>query len=266
MLIITTGNTGRRIIIPKNQRCSHKSWIFTMSTWAWMDIGAWRFIWRAEDIITVEHPFINIWIIKLFSVVRPKKPDYGHGKPQLHKVFENKLHQDFTAEKPNQKWCTDFTYLFLKNHGVRYNCTILDLYDRSVIASTLDRNIASELAIRTLKKRWNHSRLSKSEWSCIPIRGHSIRRKHLPNFVNLKMWRKAWAGQVIHMTMHQWSDTLTRWKASVQIYMNLQRKNRSIRKWRNLHTLTTIMYDHTPSMDIGPRSRPECSVTDLWYF
>ena len=83
--------------------------------------------------------------------MRPKKPDYGHGKPQLHKVFENKLHQDFTAEKPNQKWCTDFTYLFLKNHGVRYNCTILDLYDRSVIASTLDRNITSELAIRTLK-------------------------------------------------------------------------------------------------------------------
>lgn len=46
--------------------------------------------------------------------------------------------QDFTAEKPNQKWCTDFTYLFLKNHEVRYNCTILDLYDRSVIASIMD--------------------------------------------------------------------------------------------------------------------------------
>lgn len=29
----------------------------------------------------------------------------------------------------NQKWCTDFTYLFLANHEVRYNCTILDLYE-----------------------------------------------------------------------------------------------------------------------------------------
>lgn len=60
--------------------------------------------------------------------------------------------QDFTAEKPNQKWCTDFTYLFLKNHEVRYNCTILGLYDRSGIASIMDWNITSDLAIRTLKK------------------------------------------------------------------------------------------------------------------
>ena len=67
-------------------------------------------------------------------------------------MFDNRLHQDFIAEKPNQKWCTDFTYLFLKNHEVRYNCTILDLYDRSVIASITDRNITSDLAVRTLKK------------------------------------------------------------------------------------------------------------------
>ena len=95
------------------------------------------------------HKYMNKEM-RLFSVVRPKKPVYEHGKP--HQVFENKLHQDFTAEKPNQKWCTDFTYLFLKNHEVRYNCTILDLYDRSVIASITDRNITSDLAIRTLKK------------------------------------------------------------------------------------------------------------------
>jgi transposase InsO family protein len=86
----------------------------------------------------------------LQSIVRPKKPNYEHGKP--HKVFENRLQQDFTAEKINQKWCTDFTYLFLKNHDVRYNCSIIDLHERSVIASITDRNITSELAIRTLQK------------------------------------------------------------------------------------------------------------------
>ena len=40
MLIITIGNTGRRIIIPKNQRYSHRSGISTMSIGAWMDTGA----------------------------------------------------------------------------------------------------------------------------------------------------------------------------------------------------------------------------------
>ena len=99
--------------------------------------------------------------MKLFSVVRPKKPCYEHGKQ--HKVFENKLHQDFTAEKPNQKWCTDFTYLFLKNGDVRYNCSIIDLYDRSVIASITDRNITSDLAIRTLQKALDSQAKIKGE-------------------------------------------------------------------------------------------------------
>ena len=88
--------------------------------------------------------------LKLHSIVRPKKPEYEHGKP--HKIFENKLKQDFTADEINQKWCIDFTYLFLANHDVRYNCTIIDLHDRSVIASITDNNITSNLAIRTLQK------------------------------------------------------------------------------------------------------------------
>lgn len=58
----------------------------------------------------------------LCSAVRRKKPDDVHGK--LHRIFENKLLQDFTAEKASQKWCTDFTYVFLKKHNVRYNCTM----------------------------------------------------------------------------------------------------------------------------------------------
>jgi transposase InsO family protein len=86
----------------------------------------------------------------LHSIVRHKKPGCEHGK--AHKVFGNKLNQNFTADEINRKWCTDFTYLFLSNHDVRYNCTIIDLHDRSVIASITDKNITSDLAIRTLKK------------------------------------------------------------------------------------------------------------------
>lgn len=89
----------------------------------------------------------------LYSIVRPKKTGYEYGKP--HKVFENRLKQDFHADGINQKWCTDFTYLFLDNHEVRYNCTIIDLHDRSVIASITDRHITSDLAIRTLQKALN---------------------------------------------------------------------------------------------------------------
>ena len=95
------------------------------------------------------HKYMNTEL-GLHSIVRPKKPRYEHGKP--HKVFENKLKQDFTADEINRKWCTDFTYLFLADHDVRYNRTIIDLHDRSVIASITDRSITSDLAIRTLRK------------------------------------------------------------------------------------------------------------------
>lgn len=95
------------------------------------------------------HKYMNTEM-GLYSLVRPKRSGYRRGKP--HKVFENKLWQEFAAEKPNQKWCTDSICLFLKNHEVRHNCTILALYDRSVIVSMTDRNIIGDLAIRTLKK------------------------------------------------------------------------------------------------------------------
>ena len=88
--------------------------------------------------------------MQLFSVTRRKKPNYEYGTP--HKVFENKLNQDFTADAVNQKWCTDFTYLFLTDGSKRYNCSIIDLHDRSLIASITDRHITADLAKRTLQK------------------------------------------------------------------------------------------------------------------
>ena len=97
----------------------------------------------------------------LRSIVRPRKPGYEHGR--AHKIFENKLKQNFTADKVNQKWCTDFTYLFLADYEVRYNCTILDLHDRSVVASITDRHITSNLAIRTLQKALDSQPAVKGE-------------------------------------------------------------------------------------------------------
>lgn len=95
------------------------------------------------------HKYMNIEL-GLFSISRKRKPNYEYGT--AHKVFDNKLHQEFHAEKINQKWCTDFTYLFLTDGSKRYNCSIIDLYDRSLISSITDKNITSDLAKRTLQK------------------------------------------------------------------------------------------------------------------
>ncbi len=98
---------------------------------------------------TTVHKYMNKEL-GLYSLLRRKKPVYAKG--QAHKVFPNLFEQNFTADRANQKWCTDFTYLFLKDVRKRYNCSIIDLYDRSVIASLNEKEMTAELAINTLKK------------------------------------------------------------------------------------------------------------------
>lgn len=85
----------------------------------------------------------------LKSITRRK---YHYERGEAHKIFANLLKQEFKASKPNEKWCTDFTYLHLENGDKHYNCSILDLYDRSIVASICSDKIDAQLAIRTLKK------------------------------------------------------------------------------------------------------------------
>ena len=99
---------------------------------------------------TTCHKYMNTEL-GLFSVTRRHKPGYRKGA--VHKVFENLLKQNFTASSPDKIWCTDFTYIPLSDSRMRYNCTILDLYDRSVIASVHGRNITAELGKRHLKQQ-----------------------------------------------------------------------------------------------------------------
>ena len=84
----------------------------------------------------------------LKSIVRRKKPGYRKGF--AHKVFPDLLNQKFFAERPDRIWCIDFTYLYLKGGKVRYNCTVIDLYDRSVVATVNGAHITTELALSAL--------------------------------------------------------------------------------------------------------------------
>lgn len=88
-------------------------------------------------------------VLGIRSVIMRKKPVYQKGI--YHKRFENSLKREFTATGPNQKWCTDFTYLTLSTGEKRYNCSILDLYDRRIVASVNGKLIDSQLAINTLE-------------------------------------------------------------------------------------------------------------------
>lgn len=83
----------------------------------------------------------------LLSVVRRKKyRNYGN---QIHK-YENLLNRDFHADRPNQKWVTDISYIHTKQ-GVLYLSIIRDLYDNSIVAYKTGTEQNINLVLSTIK-------------------------------------------------------------------------------------------------------------------
>ena len=83
----------------------------------------------------------------LLSVVRRKK--YRNYGEYLHK-YPNLLNRDFHAERPNQKWVTDISYIHTKQ-GVLYLSIIRDLYDNSIIAYKTGTEQNVNLVLNTIK-------------------------------------------------------------------------------------------------------------------
>ena len=98
---------------------------------------------------TTMHKYMNKEL-NLCAVIMHSKPGYKTGKK--HKIFDNLLNQNFTVDCKNKVWCTDFTYMRQPNGKFRYNCSIIDLFDRSAVASLNSNYINTDLAIETLKK------------------------------------------------------------------------------------------------------------------
>ena len=84
----------------------------------------------------------------LLSVIRRKKfRNYGD---YLHK-YPNLLNRDFSAERPNQKWVTDISYVHTKQ-GVLYLSIIRDLYDNSIVAYKTGTEQNVNLVLSTIKE------------------------------------------------------------------------------------------------------------------
>ncbi len=83
----------------------------------------------------------------LLSVVRRRK--YRKYVEYLHR-YPNLLNRDFSAERPNQKWATDISYIHTKQ-GVLYLSVIRDLFDNSIIAYKTSTTQNVQLVLETIK-------------------------------------------------------------------------------------------------------------------
>lgn len=85
----------------------------------------------------------------LLSEIRRPRPLYQ--RQAQFKVYEDKLKRNFYANKSNQKWVTDISYIHTKQ-GVLYLSMIKDLHDNFIVAYDTGTVQDNALVFRTIKK------------------------------------------------------------------------------------------------------------------
>ena len=83
----------------------------------------------------------------LLSVVRRKR--FHYCSQYLHR-YPNALNREFTADRPNQKWVTDISYI-KTTQGFLYLSIIRDLYDNSIVAYKTAKDQSIKLVLDTIK-------------------------------------------------------------------------------------------------------------------
>ena len=66
-------------------------------------------------------------------------------------VAPNLLQQDFSAERPNQKWVSDITYI-PTDEGWLYLAVVLDLYSRRVVGWSMSARMTATLVCDALRR------------------------------------------------------------------------------------------------------------------
>jgi transposase InsO family protein len=89
-----------------------------------------------------------VHIVGLLAVIRRKRPAYQRSTPEV--TAENILNREFTAEKVNEKWCTDVTEMkFGSENEKAYLSAILDLKGRDIVSFAIGKSNNNQLVFDT---------------------------------------------------------------------------------------------------------------------
>jgi putative transposase len=80
--------------------------------------------------------------------------NYGKSGLTMLNVADNLLWRDFGASRPNEKWTTDITYIWVRNRWL-YLATVMDLYSRKIIGWALADSMTEALVIQALTLAFN---------------------------------------------------------------------------------------------------------------
>ena len=83
------------------------------------------------------------------SVVRTRKHKVTTDSNHTFNIAPHLLNRNFTADRPNQKWVVDISYIWTRE-GWLYLAVVLDLHSRRVIGWAVSNRMKRDLAIRAL--------------------------------------------------------------------------------------------------------------------
>lgn len=136
-------DAGRKELILKAYQASHRTYGYRRVTW-----------WIAQKCGVTINPKAVLRLMNrlgIRSVARKRRIYKKMNELETYHSYPNLLNRNFMANRPNQKWVTDVTYI-LTREGWAYLSTIKDLYDNFIVAHQFGRENSVALVQQNLRK------------------------------------------------------------------------------------------------------------------
>jgi transposase InsO family protein len=105
---------------------------------------------KAQDVACSENRVARLMRLYGLRAKQTRRFKTTTKRNKAHPVAPNLLKRDFAADRPNQKWLADITYIPTQE-GWLYLAAILDLYSRRIIGWAMSDRMTSDLTIAALE-------------------------------------------------------------------------------------------------------------------
>ena len=117
-----------------------------------------KFLLLRETGLVINHKAVLRITRKYGLQAVPKRKRFRYYDLNTYHHYENLLHRDFRASRPNEKWVTDISYI-PTGEGFLYLSVIKDLYDRSIVGYRYATQMPAKLVLDTIRD-------AVSNWPC----------------------------------------------------------------------------------------------------
>ena len=119
---------------------------------------------------------------------------YSGSGESMRNVKANLLKRKFKADRPNEKWTTDITYIWLHGKWL-YLAVVMDLYSRAIVGWSLDKDMTETLVSEALsmalsRRTINEAMIVHSDRG-VQYRSNGYQQKLLSEGCKISMSRKS---------------------------------------------------------------------------